>query len=69
MSRDQVEHIFGPANDVETVGDADIVCTYGEAAAIGLHPVPWVSVEFREGEVVSVITNYTTELGPKKKSG
>ena len=69
MSRDQVEQIFGRANDVETVGDADIVCTYGEAAAIGLYQVPWVSVEFREGEVVSVITNYTNELRAKKISG
>lgn len=69
MSRDQVEHIFGPAKDVETVGDADIVCTYGEAAAIGLYLVPWVSVEFREGEVVSIFTDYTSELAPKKKSG
>ncbi len=67
MSRDQVENIFGPANAVETVGDADVVCTYGEAAAIGLYRVPWVSVEFREDEVVSVFTDYTNELRPKKK--
>ncbi len=56
MSREQVQHIFGPAHDVETVGDADVVCTYGEAAAIGLYQVPWVSVEIREDVVVSVFT-------------
>ncbi len=61
MSRDQVEQIFGSAKELETVGDTNDVCTYGEAAAIGWYAIPWVSVEFREGEVFSVHTNYTNQ--------
>ena len=60
---DQVDNIFGPTKDVETFGDTDVVRTYGEAAAIGWFEIPWVSVEFHEGEVVSVITTYTSEFG------
>ena len=63
MSREQVENIFGPTKDVETAGDTYVICTYGEAAAIGWYQIPWASVEFREGEVVSVHTNYTSEFG------
>lgn len=63
MSREQVEQIFGPAKELETVGDTNDVCTYGEAAAIGWYQIPWVSVEFREGEVVSVYTDYTSQFG------
>ena len=61
MSRDQVEQIFGPAKELETVGDTNVICKYGEAAAIGWYAIPWVSVEFREGEVFSVHTNYTSQ--------
>ncbi len=66
MSREQVEDVFGPAKEVEAVSGGNVVCTYGEAA-LGLSAVPWVSVEFREGEVVSLVTNHTSEMSWRLK--